>query len=99
MQRALVKAKQPNFEILPTFYMASYLLDIICASNPFSRIRWSWFMSRISVHVYCQKLWENKTKRQHAHICDNFLAQVYKLFFYKPYPKTIRGSDAVAQQH
>jgi hypothetical protein len=35
MHKALEKDKQPNSEIFPTFHMASFLLNIICANNPF----------------------------------------------------------------
>jgi hypothetical protein len=36
MKSFIERDKKPIIEILPTFYMASYLLDIVCARNYFS---------------------------------------------------------------
>jgi hypothetical protein len=81
MHKALEKAKQPNYVIFPTFHMASCLLNLICASNPFSRMSWFWNIASNPFHVYCQSLWENKYKKNYAQIFDNFFAPLYKLLF------------------
>ena len=33
MQISIKRAQKPSFESFPTFYMASYLLDIVCAKT------------------------------------------------------------------
>jgi hypothetical protein len=55
MKRAIEKDKKPNTEILPTFYMASYFLDIVCASNSFPGINWNWNIDLSPIHVYCRE--------------------------------------------
>nr|KUM46235.1 hypothetical protein ABT39_MTgene1741 [Picea glauca]QHR88026.1 hypothetical protein Q903MT_gene2038 [Picea sitchensis] len=56
MKHSLTKAKEHSPDSPPTFYMTSYLLDIICANNPFPGMGWSWSISDIPVHVYCKDL-------------------------------------------
>jgi hypothetical protein len=36
----------------PTFYMTSYLLDVMCARNIFTSMNLSWHVTELSVHVY-----------------------------------------------
>lgn len=67
--------------------MASYLMDIICASNTFPRMSWFWNVVASLVHVYCQNLLENKYKKSYRQIHDNLFALVYNLFFCKPCKK------------
>jgi hypothetical protein len=69
------------------FYMASYLMDVICATNVFLGVNLSGHISESPVHVYCQVLWENKYKRHYAMICDQFLAPLYQLIFCKECPR------------
>jgi hypothetical protein len=38
----------------PSFFMASFLLDVICARNVFSGMNLSWHVVELPVHVYCQ---------------------------------------------
>jgi len=64
----------------PAFYMALYLLDVICARNVFSRMNLNWHSSKLPVHVYFSILWENRYKKSHVVICDQFIAHIY--FFY-----------------
>jgi hypothetical protein len=45
---------------VPSFYMASYLLDVVCAMNLFSGLNLSWHSSKAPIHVYCQIFWETK---------------------------------------
>jgi len=41
------------------FYMSSYLLDVICATNPFPGLHWMWTPTEPPVHIYCSLLWEH----------------------------------------
>jgi hypothetical protein len=61
----------------PSFYMASYLLYIICARNVFSGINLNWNSSELLVHVYFNILWDNKYKKSYTLICDHFIACIY----------------------
>jgi hypothetical protein len=69
------------------FYMASYLLDVICARFFFAGMNLSWHVFELSVHVYFMILWENIYKRSYSLICDEFLARVYFLIFRKEFPR------------
>jgi hypothetical protein len=42
------------------FYMTTYLLDVICTWNVFSRMHLNLHVSESLVNVYFQMLWENK---------------------------------------
>jgi len=55
------KAKE-NPEVVPTFYMASYIVYVVCSSNVFGGLYLSYHVSKALVHVYCQISWENKYK-------------------------------------
>jgi len=41
------------------FYMASYLLDVMCAKNIFVDVNLSWHVIELLVHIYFSILWEN----------------------------------------
>jgi hypothetical protein len=96
LQKALEKDNKPNFEILATIYMASYLLDNICDNNPFVGKHWFWNIAGNPVHVYYQSLWENKYKKNCAKICDDFFAHIYKLLFCKTCSKVIKRCNFFA---
>jgi hypothetical protein len=81
------QAQTPKEGEVLTFYMASYLLDVICARNIFAGMNLSWHVSELHVHVYFNILWENRYKRSYALICDEFLARVYFLIFRKECPR------------
>jgi hypothetical protein len=70
-----------------TFYMVSYLVDVICARNVFAGMNLSWYISKFPVHVYFSILWENRYKRSYALICDEFIARVYFFIFRKEFPR------------
>ena len=58
----------------PTFHMALYLLDVICATNVFASMNLSWHVAELPVHVYFIILWENTYKKSYALIWDEFIA-------------------------
>ena len=47
------------------FYMASYLLDVMCVSGEYPSLGWKWNPSLSSIHVYYKMLWENKYKEDY----------------------------------
>jgi hypothetical protein len=65
------------------FYMASYLLDVMCARNIFVDMNLSWHVTELPIHVYFSVIWENRYKRSYSLICDEFIAQIYFIFFNK----------------
>ena len=42
MEDVLSKCKKYTIQKPKGFYMASYLIEIVCASNPFPNLRWNW---------------------------------------------------------
>ena len=38
------------------FYMASYLLDVMCASIEYPSLSWKWNLDFPSINVYCKML-------------------------------------------
>jgi hypothetical protein len=71
----------------PTFYMASYLLDVMCTRNIFIGMNLSWHVAELPVHVYFNVLWENRYKKSYALICDEFIARIYFILFKKECPR------------
>jgi hypothetical protein len=66
-------AQTPKEGETPSFHMASYLLDVICARNAFARMNLSWHTSELLVHVYFGILWENRYKKSYSLIFDQFI--------------------------
>jgi hypothetical protein len=64
------QSQMPKEVETPSFYMASYLLDIICAKNVFSGMNLNWHSSELSIHVYFSILWDNMQKKYYSLICD-----------------------------
>jgi hypothetical protein len=71
----------------PSFYMASYLLDVIFTRNVFVGMNLSWHVVELLVHVYFIILWENRYKKSYALIYDEFIALVLFIIFKKECPK------------
>jgi hypothetical protein len=57
----------------PSFYMASYFLDVMCARNIFANMNLSWHVTELPVHVYFSVIWENKYKKSYPLICDELI--------------------------
>jgi hypothetical protein len=83
----LLQAQTPKEGEVPIFYMASYLLDVICARNVFAGMNLSWHIVEFPVHVYFSILWENRYKISYAMICDGFIARIYFIIFRKEFPR------------
>jgi hypothetical protein len=76
-------------------FMASYLLDVICARNIFPGMGLSWHVSELLFHVYFSILWENMYKKSYAMICDEFLAKGILHYFQAKFPKTFKSTKRV----
>ena len=67
----------------PTFYMDSYLLDVMCARNVFTGMNLRRNITELQFHVYFRILWENRYKKSYSLICDEFIARIYFIIFKK----------------
>jgi hypothetical protein len=81
-----------KFGVVATFYMDSYLMDLIYVINRFPELNWSWNMSKPPMHVYCQMIWEKKYKKNYARLCDFFLVPLYRLILCKEFPRLSKES-------
>jgi hypothetical protein len=81
------QAQTPKEGETPSFYMASYLLDVICARNVFAGMNLSWHASELPVHVYFNVLWENRYKKSYSLICDQFIVRIHFMLFKKECPR------------
>jgi hypothetical protein len=81
------QAQTPKEGEAPTFYMASYLLDVMCTRNVFADMNLSWHVAELPVHVYFNILWENRYKKSYALICDEFIARIHFIIFKKECPR------------
>jgi hypothetical protein len=53
-----------------SFFMSTYIMDAICSMTPFPLMRWAWNPAQEkTVHVYHDKLWENKV--------DKFIYEIF----------------------
>lgn len=51
------------------FYMASCLLDVMCANREYPYLGWKWNLSLSSIHIYFEMLWETsitKTMKEYV---------------------------------
>jgi hypothetical protein len=71
----------------PTFYMASYLLDVLCIRNVFVGTNLSWHVAELPSHIYFSMLWENKYKKSYYLICDEFITHIYFILFKNEFPR------------
>ena len=61
--------------------MSSYLLDVMCANIEYPSLRWKWEPSLLSVHVYCEMVWENKYKEDYELIYNGLFSTLYQVIF------------------
>jgi hypothetical protein len=71
----------------PTFYMASYLLNVMCARNIFTCMNLRWHIAELVVQVYFNVLWENMYKKSYTLIYDEFITHIYFIIFKKECPR------------
>ena len=63
------------------FYMSSYLLDVMCASQEYPSLGWRWKPNLSFIHVCCKILWENKCKEDYERISNDLFAPIYRVLF------------------
>jgi hypothetical protein len=80
-------AQTPKEGESPIFYMASYLLDVMCARNVFADMNLRWHVVEILFHVYFNILWESMYNKSYSLICDQFIAHIYFILFKKECPR------------
>jgi hypothetical protein len=83
---------------VPSFYMASYLLDIMCARNVFAGMNLSWHASKLPIHVYFSILWENRYKKSYSLICDEFISHINFILFKKVCPRLSTAAKKVIEK-
>jgi len=89
------QAQMPKEGETPSFYMDSYLLEIICARNVFSRMNLRWHTLELLVHVYFNILWENRYKKSYSLICNQFIIRIYFLLFKKECPSMLEETKRI----
>jgi hypothetical protein len=60
------QAQMPKEGETPSFYMASSMLDVMCARNIFANLNMSWHVAKLLVHDYFNVLWENMYKMSYS---------------------------------
>jgi hypothetical protein len=68
------------------FYMSSYFMDAVCASNTFPALSWRWTPKCHPVHIYCHMLWERKYKVFYTEIISHFIIPLLKAVQGSPVP-------------
>jgi hypothetical protein len=81
------QSQTPKEGETPAFYMASYLLDVMCAKNIFAAMNLILHITKLLVHVYFIILWENRYKKSYSLICDEFITHIYFIIFKKECPR------------
>jgi hypothetical protein len=71
----------------PTFYMALYLLIVMCARNVFAGMNLRWHVADLLNHVYFNILWKNRYKKSYTLTYDEFIARIYFIIFKKEHPR------------
>jgi hypothetical protein len=52
-----------------------------CTRSVFADMNLSWHVADLPVHIYFNVLWENRYKKYHSLICDEFIAHIYFIIF------------------
>jgi hypothetical protein len=90
------QAQVPKKGDTPTFYMASYLLDIVYARNTFIGMNLNWHSLELLVHVCFNILWENRYNVSYTIICDYLITCIYFFQFRKEFPRLLDEAKKVA---
>jgi hypothetical protein len=63
------------------FYMATYLMNVMCASLELPCLGWKWESNLPSIHVYCKMLWQTKYKEDYELTCNKLFPTLYQVLF------------------
>ena len=81
------------------FYMASYMMDVICASREYPSLGWKRDPCLPSIHVYCKMIWENKYKEDYERIFNGLFAPIYHILFREEAPCISLEGHVVTQKY
>jgi hypothetical protein len=71
-----------------SFFMSAYIMDAICSMTPFPLMRWGWTPAQeIPIHVYHDKLWENKEEKFVYEIFNWVMVPLHVAIFGRPPPR------------
>jgi hypothetical protein len=71
-----------------SFFMSSYVMDVICFMTLFPLMRWSWTSdSAEPIHDYHSKLWEDKANDFFYEIFNWVVVLMHIVIFYHPPPR------------
>jgi hypothetical protein len=73
-----------------SFFMSSYIMDVICFMTPFSLIGWICIPNSAEpIHIYHSKLWEDKAKDFFYEICNWVVVSMHTAIFGNPPPRIL----------
>jgi hypothetical protein len=73
----------------PTFYMVSFLLDLMCTRNIFHRPKSELACCRDPCPCIIQCAMGNRYKKSYSLICDEFITRIYFILFKKEFPRIL----------
>jgi len=78
-------------EVIPPFYMSTYIMDTICFNSEYPILGWKWTPQDPNpIHIYHKELWKAHYKNHLYRICHGFILPMYYAIFNKP---TLRVSE------
>jgi hypothetical protein len=78
---------------ITSFFMSTYILDVVCFLMPFPLMSWSWTPSEAEpIHIYHSKLWEDKASDFVYEIFNWVMVPLHVTIFCHPPP---RISDSI----
>ena len=93
--RALEKAIQNQDPKGIPFYFTGYLLDVLCASNPFPGLKWAWTLKCPPIHLYCKRLCRENNYKEMYTICDHFITLTHKKKNWDRNAQDFRGGSRI----
>ena len=79
--------------------MASYLMDVMCASREYPTMGWKWDPSQSSIHVYYKIIWENKNKEYYERICNGLFTHIHDVLFGEEAPCISSEGQTLVQRY
>ena len=76
----------------PSFYLSSYIMDVVCASLSFPAMNWHQTRGNPPIQIYFPILWEDNYRPHIYDIYDNFIGVVHFSIFKKNAPKISKNA-------
>jgi hypothetical protein len=81
---------QREREKVASFFMSTYIMDIVCFKTHFPLMSWSWAPSNDEpIHIYYSKLWEDKASDFIYEIFNWVMVLMHVTIFSNPPPSVI----------